>query len=395
MTGWPKLSTRFVALCCLLSTILASTIFASSALAAPTIELTRGSPEPVESIATQLGAVINNGGGSFLTLHVKPTGGADCGANPRADAGESVIGGESISTETNPVNRTRNWTFEAAGNYRVCAWVTKDLSAEEVQAFASATFVVRAPHLALSIAVPAAVLPSQTFQIVTTATAETDRTVWEFVMPNTGGGCPANADAAGRAAGEVEILSYWNVIGGPVTETKNQSLTTPGSYLICAYFQYPSRESAPELNASAQTSVVPPPPPCLVPRFHRGAKLASVEQTIRAAGCSVGKIRYTASNSVGRGGVVALSPATGTRLANGASVNIVASAGRPCIVPSLRPGVTVGHAKHLLAAANCRAAIVHTHSRHVRRGRVVRLGSRARSHLFPLSLVRIVVSLGH
>jgi len=374
--------------------MLVSMILASSALAAPTIELTRGSAEPVESIATQLGAIINNGGGSYLTLHLKPTGGADCGANPRADSGEGVTGTQFISTETNPVNMTRNWTFEAAGSYKVCAWVTKDLSAEEVQAFTEATFVVRAPHLALSIAVPATVFPSQTFQIVTTATAETDRQVWEFVMPNTGGGCPANADAAARSAGEFEILGYWDVIGGPITETKNQSLTTPGSYLLCAYFQYPNRESAPELSASAQTSVVSPPPPCTVPTLHRGAKLLSVERAIRAASCSVGKIRYTASSSVGRGGVVSLSPASGTRLGSGAGVNIVISAGRPCVVPFLKPGATVGHAKHLLARANCGAAIAHTHSHHVRRGRVVRLGSRAHSHLFPLSRVRIVVSLG-
>lgn len=386
-----RLAKRVIGLCCL---VVAGTLsLAATALAAPTLELTRGSVEPVESITTQLGAVITNGGNNYFTLRVKPTGGAGCGANPRADAGEGVLGTEQVTSETNPVKASRNWTFQSAGSYRVCAWVTKDSSAEEVLNFAEATFTVRAPHLALSISVPPTVLPSQTFQVTTTAQAETERQVWEYVMPNTGG-CPANADAASRTSAASEILGYWNVIGGPVAETKNQSLTTPGSYLFCAYFQYPNREAAPELSASAQTSVVLPPPPCVVPGFHRGAHLATVEQSITAASCSVGKVHYAASSSVGRGGVISLNPATGTKLGPGASVDIVVSAGRACVVPSLKAGSSVGRAKKLLAAGNCSAVIVHARSRKVRRGRVIRLGSRANSRLFPLSRVAIVVSTG-
>jgi hypothetical protein len=391
MMTFPK---RIVCPSCLLVAVVASLILVATAVAAPTIELTRGSTEPVESIATQLGAVLGSSGGSYFTMHVKPTGSAGCGANASADSGEGVFGGGFISSSSNPVTETRNWTFQTAGSYKVCAWVTKDYSGVEVEAFAEASFVVRAPHLALSVSAPASVLPSQTFQVTTTAQAETERQVWEYVMPNTGSGCPANANAASRASGESEVLGYWRVIGGPLVETKNQSLTTPGSYLYCAYFQYPSQESTPELSASAQMSVVPPPPPCVVPVFHRGASLASVEQSIRAASCSVGAIHYTAGSSVGRRGVISLSPVTGTKLDYGAAVNVVVSAGRACIVPAVKPGSTVSRVKRLLAAANCAAVIIHTRSRHVRRGRVVRLGSPAHSRLSPLSRVSIVVSTG-
>ncbi len=300
----------------------------ASAYAVPTIELTRGNAEPVESIATQLGAVLGNSGGSYFTLHVKPTGGAGCGANASADSGENVFSGGFISSASNPVTETRNWTFQTAGSYKVCAWVTKDSDGIEVQAFAEASFVVRAPHLALSIGVPASVLPSQTFQVTTTAQAETERQVWEYAMPNTDGGCPANAAAAGSASGANEILGYWNITGGPFAETKNESLSSPGSYLFCAYFEYPNRESPPELSASTQTSVVSPPPPCVVPGLHFGASLASVEQSLLAASCSAGKINYSASSTVRRGGVLALSPGTGTKLPAGTAVSIVVSAGR-------------------------------------------------------------------
>jgi hypothetical protein len=260
--------------------------------------------------------------------------------------------------------------------------------------FAEASFTVRTPHLALSISVPATVLPSQTFQVTTTAQAETERQVWEYVMPNTGG-CPANADAASRASGENEILGYWNVIGGPITETKNQSLTTLGSYLFCAYFQYPNREAVPELSASAQTRVVLPPPPCVVPAFQRGAGLASVEQSITAASCSVGKIHYTASSRVGRGGVISLSPATGTKLGTGAAVDIIVSAGRACIVPAIAAGISLAKAERQITAANCTVgAVSHVHSRRVRRGRVLSLAPRPHTRLSPRAKVRVLVSAG-
>jgi hypothetical protein len=387
-------SRRIAGWCSLLTTLVASLSFASTALAAPTLELTRGSAEPVESIATQLGAVITNGGGRYFWLHVKAAGSAGCGANAIADSGEIVFGGGGVSSSTNPVTESRNWTFQTAGNYKVCAWVTKDPSGTEVEAFAEAALVVRKPNLSLSIAVPAAVLPSQTFQVTTTATAETERKVGEYEMPNTGSGCPANADAASHAPGVSSVLYSWNVIGGPLTETRNQSLAGPGSYLYCAYFEYPRQESPPELSASAQMSVVPPPPPCVVPPIHRGASLASVGALIRAANCSVGAIHYPASSSVARGGVVGLTPASGTKLGNGAAVGILVSAGRFCIVPVVKPGTRIGRAKRLLAAANCGARIAYTHSRRVHKGRVVRLGSRAHSRLYPLSRVPIVVSTG-
>ncbi len=363
------------------------------ALAAPTIELTRGSTEPVESVATQLGGVVNGGGGDYFYLHVKPTGGEGCGANPDADAGESVIT-SFVTTETNPVSFTQNWTFRLAGDYRVCTWVTSG-NTESVLTSAEVTLHVRPPHLALSVSVPASVTIGQTFQVVTTAQAETERSVIVYAIPNTGDGCPANADAARNTSSSRTILNSWNVTGGPLTESRNESLQTPGVYLFCAYVEYPSSESTPELTASAQTSVVAPPPPCVVPGFAFGSALGSVERVVRAASCSVGAIHYAASRSVRRGGVLGLNPRPGARLAAGARVAIDVSAGRPCVVPFVKPGTSLHRAERLLDAADCRAVTVRAHSRHVHRGAVIGLGSRAHSHLSPLARVRVVVSSGH
>jgi len=365
---------------------------AAPAWASPTIELTRGNVEPVESITTQLGSVVKDGGNDYFFLNVKPTGGEGCGANPDADAGEGVIN-SFVTPETNPVSFTQNWTFRLAGNYLVCAWVTTG-NTEEVLTSAQATFHVRQPHLALSISVPATVASNQTFEIATTAQAETERSAWEYVLPNTGDGCPSNAAAAGNASGSRAVLNWWNVTGGPLTESKNESIESPGVYLFCAYFEYPSTESTPELAASAQTTVVEPPPPCVVPGFGFGGALASVEGSLSAASCSVGAIHYSASRSVSPGGVLGLDPGSGTTLAAGAPVAIDVSAGRPCVVPSVNMRANVQRVVRLLGVADCRAVIVHARSRHVRRGAVIGLESRAHSYLFPLTQVRVVVSSG-
>ena len=367
----------------------------STALAspAPTIELTRGTAEPVESITTQLGAIVGNAGEDYLTIHLKPVGGEACGTNVPADHGEGVVS-EFLSTNSNPITISHNWTFQTAGTYRICAWVTTGSAGEDVVAHAEGTITVRIPHLSLSLSVPPSVSPNQTFQVVTTAQTETERQAWEYVMPNTGVGCPANANAAERASGVSTVLYNWAVTGGPFTETKNYSLSSPGSYLFCAYFEYPGRESVPELTANATMTVVEPPPPCVVPKLASGTGLASVEQTIRAADCTVGKIISVASTKVARGGVLSLNPVSGTKLSAGAAVSIVESAGRPCVVPAVKSDSTLAHVEHQLAAADCTATISHLHSRHVRRGRVIGLASRPHTRLSPRAKVRVLVSAG-
>lgn len=376
------------------SAVLAAAIaLPASALGAPTIELTRGNAEPVESITTQLGAVVNNATSEDrFFLHVESSGSAGCAANPDADAGEVVID-DYLTNEQDPATFSQNWTFQLAGSYRVCGWVTTGNS-EEVLQSADTTFSVRQPHLTLSVSAPATVAPHQTFQVVTTAQAETERAAWEYLLPNGGDGCPENASAADNASENHTILSSWNVTGGPLTESSNQTLETPGPYLVCAYFEYPNSESPPELTASAPLTVVAPPPPCVVPTFAFGSPLSSVEDSLHAASCSVGPLHYAASTSVARGRVLALSPVPGTRLGTGAAVAIDVSAGRPCVVPFVRAGTNVGHVERLLAAAHCGFVVVHARSRKVHRGTVVGLGSRAHSHLFPLTRVHIVVSSG-
>jgi hypothetical protein len=352
------------------------------------IELTRGSTEPVESIATQLGANVSGANGDEFWLFLKSTGGEGCAENPAADGGREIIL-EDIS-ETGTAVISRNWSFENAGEYRLCAWLTHEGSSNTVE-HAETTLRVRVPHLAISIAAPPVVSVNQTFQVLTTAQAETERSVYEYTLPNTGDGCPANASAAGSSSGSRSLIEDWNVTGGPFTESKNDSFEGAGVYLVCAYFVYESTGKPPELTASGQFTVTAP---CVVPDFAFGAPLATVEAELRAASCAGGSLHYTISTSVHRGDVVGLNPRPGTSLPTGTRVALDVSAGPPCVVPSVRPGANVHHVEHLLAAAHCGYALAHGHSGRARRGTVVGLGSRGHSHLFPGTKVRIIVSTG-
>lgn len=304
---------------------------ATSAWAAPTVAISVG-PDPTESITTQLG-VTGEGveGANDLEMTVKPTGGEGCGANRSADRGQTVVN----SSESGHRTVTENWTFETAGSYLVCAWLMEFSSGEsKVLATNSATVAVRPPHLSIALGAPPVVRPKQTFQIATTAQAETRRTIYEYIVPNTGRGCAANAQAAAETPGEIHVdfpkqFGDWSLIGGPFTETSNIELQTVGSYLSCAYFEYPNSSTPPEMTALVAFAVVKPPPPCLVPHPTRHTTLGSIERRLLSAHCKIGKVRSASSSHVPRGIVIALSPAPGSHRANGSAVNILVSKGRP------------------------------------------------------------------
>jgi hypothetical protein len=302
--------------------------FTATAIAAK-IVLTVG-PEPVESITTQLGAAVSEAGANAtLWIKLKPSGGEGCAANPNADQGTTIIERDYAPEHAAAYSDEANHTFEMAGSYLVCGWVTELGGPEIVVASTSTSISVRRPHLALSISVPPQVLVGQVFQVATTAQAETARDVSEYLLPDTGDSCAANARAAYAASSADEIFQYWNVTGGPLTRSANESLTGPGTYLICAYFEYPDNESQPELATSATVTAVVPPPPCVVPSFGLKMKLTTVERRIRAGHCVVGKVEYESSKRVVRGAVIRLSPNPGTRLSAQAAVAIVVSTGRP------------------------------------------------------------------
>ncbi|HEV7772516.1 MAG TPA: hypothetical protein VGO48_04400 [Conexibacter sp.] len=292
--------------------------------AAPTLSITVG-PDPVETITTQLGVTgTADSTSNDVQLKVKPAGGPACGANPAADEGSRYI---FSSTHAGPFAQSTNWTPTAAGSYLACAWIVDNTQdGSPVIATASVTVAVRQPHLVLSILAPTLVSPGRTFQIATTAQAEARRSVYVSVVPDTGRGCPANFAAADAVSDETTVVYGWDVTGGPLTDTRNVTLQTARRYIVCAYFHNESSSTPPQATATASLTVASP---CRVPRHAAGASPRTVKRRIVALGCAVGQIRHKHSRRYARGTVIGLNPASGTKHAPGAAVQITVSDGPP------------------------------------------------------------------
>jgi hypothetical protein len=371
------------------------------AVAAPTLALSTGA-DPAESITTQLVATgTASDKQTVLAVTLKPTGGQGCGANYPADAsagGTTIFFGES-DVDEGPFSQSANHTFENSGSYLLCGWLNDQAQAgDPVVATASLIVSVRPPHLSLSVSAPASVAVGQTFQLVTTAQAEVARNIEVLMLPNTGRGCPANASAAASSSGVFSVYfpahgSSWPVVGGPFSEFVNETLKSAGQYLVCGYVQYPSSQSPPEITATASITAVSPPPACIVPALTSVTKLRSAEQSLRASGCTVGKIRHLASRKVRAGYIIGISTAAETHLPSGAAINVSVSTGPPCVVPRVSAGTTLSLAERRLLANHCSVGKLSTaHSRRYYRGRVLRLGARAGQVLASHAPITVVVA---
>jgi hypothetical protein len=280
-------------------------------------------------------------------------------------------------------------TWEPPGPVMFCIWLAK--SETEITAPITELITFRSPKGTISATVnPLTPTPGQQATVTVTGASEAPERVYAKVRPAGGAPCAATYEAD---SGE-NLINGQNVNGSFSTQAETTQ-SKAGQYLICLWMAGSGNETPAIAGPQPETfTVVSPPPPCVVPQLTSGASLASVEQKIHAADCTVGSISSVASTKVARGGVLSLNPASGTKLSAGAAVNIVESGGRPCVVPVVKSGSTLAHVERQLAAASCTTSISHLHSRHVRRGRVIGLASRPHAQLSPLARVLVLVSAG-
>jgi hypothetical protein len=281
-------------------------------------------------------------------------------------------------------------TWRTPGTYVFCIWLAKSGN-EVVQTPITQTITFRSPRGTITGTVdPATPRPGEKATITVTGDSEASEHVYARVhMAGSTGCAPTYQSESG------ENLIEGSSVNGSFSVQATTAQSKAGQYVICLWLAPSGSDTTPIAGPQPETfTVVSPPPPCVVPQLASGYSLGSVEQKIRAAGCTVGSISSVASTKVARGGVLSINPAPGTKLSAGAAVNIVESAGRPCVIPVVKSGSTLVHVEHQLAAADCTASISHLHSRHVRRGRVIGLAARPHARLSPRATVRVLVSAG-
>jgi hypothetical protein len=147
----------------------------------------------------------------------------------------------------------------------------------------------------------------------------------------------AQATVTGKATDNVGVASLTvNGVSTPVAA--DGSFSAPVALSVGANVITVVAADRAGNTAQAQTTVkyVPkaapgkPAPTCMVPKIGRGSTLKAAQKKIRAAGCTVGKIKRARSTTK-RGRVIAISPKGGLVTPLLTKVNVTLSAGRKVV----------------------------------------------------------------
>ncbi len=157
----------------------------------------------------------------------------------------------------------------------------------------------------------------------------------------------------------------------------------------------PSATAAGQASSSALAHLAEAAPssPCVVPEVF-SVELASAEEMVVAAGCTVGSVTYVGSRSVREGSVVSAQAAVGTSLPHGYQLALAVSAGPPCTVPRIGTARTLARITARLKAANCTVGKIHRVHSARRRGAVIKLSATPGRLLPPKAAVQVYLSSG-
>lgn len=330
----------------------------------------------------------------------RPAGGIPCAPTAVTDPGEWFDGfgsengdlGDEQGPVVEPVTpfKFQNaFSWSRPGNYMFCIWIAS--WANEIVSPITQDITFRYPRGTISATV-APIAPNVNENATVTVTGNSEATEHIYAKIHEAG---ATTCAPTYQSDSGEELIEGTSVNGSFSVQATTMQSKAGQYVICLWLGSSASETSPIAGPQPETfTVVSPPAPCVVPKLASGASLAGVEQEIRAADCTVGSISSVASTKVARGGVLSLNPASGATLSPGAAVNIVESAGRPCVIPAVKSGSTLARVEHQLAAADCAVSVGYVHSRRIRRGQVIGLASRPHTRLSPRARVRVIVSSG-
>jgi hypothetical protein len=283
---------------------------AAAATAGLTVTTSAGLSDPAAGVPRVFTLKGTADAPGHVYVSYRAPGGAACAPSASSDSGRSIgsFYGASVDRAFS-FSEARSWN--PAGTFAFCIWLARSENAIAVPITQTLTF--RPPLGTISAIVnPLTPAVNEATAITVYGQSEAPARAYAKIRPGDGP-CAVSFDAdAGRA-----LLS-----GDPVN----------GSFsLATATKQSNDGAYAPQLQ---RVYVLGPPrpvgrqPPCLVPGVTRRIRLTTMKSRIRAANCTVGKVRYIRSRTVPRRVIVRLSSRAGSKLQTGSPVTIYVSTGR-------------------------------------------------------------------
>jgi hypothetical protein len=266
----------------LIGTLVCCSIAAGTAQADDTISVTFGA-DPTEEVPLPITLAWSSATASVRAyVTVKPAGGLGCAPNYAADEpNSSDVIDNAGGTPTGSASENR--TFGEPGTFTLCGYLQSSSDGAVLRATGPVALTVRSANAAVALVVPARVDPGQTFAITANVTAELRRGLFVTVKPAGGRGCEPNYAADDPISSDA---IYNAAVQGSASVSENITASqTAGNYLLCAYVQEGSGDTAPEGMASAQFAVGPDP--CKAAR----SALAAAKRKLKSAEASITRNR--------------------------------------------------------------------------------------------------------
>jgi len=308
--------------------MIAALVIADQAMAATasvTVTTSGGLSDPAAGVPRvfTLRGIADRPGRVYVSY--RGTGGADCAPTAASDSGRSIGSFYGASVDgTFSFSETRTWS--PPGAFAFCIWIARSESSIAVPI--AQTMVFRPPVGTIS-AMVSPLTPAVNEATAILVHGQSEAPARAYARIRHGGDCAPSFDADSG-----KVLLSGDPVNGAFQLQAATKQSSAGTYALCLWLALSGADGNPLAAQLQRVHVLGPPrsqgkqAPCLVPGVTRRIRLVTMKSRIRAANCTVGKVRYIRSRKVPRRVIVRLSSRAGSKLQTGSPITIYVSTGR-------------------------------------------------------------------
>ena len=303
---------------------LAVTDQARAATASIVVTTSSGLSDPAAGVPRVFTLRGTSDGPGRVYVSYRGTGGAACAPSASSDSGRSVGSFYGASVD-GPFSFSEARTWNPSGPVQFCVWIARSEAAIAVPFTQTLTF--RPPAGSIG-AMVNPLTPAVDEATSITVFGQSEAPARAYARIRLGGGCAASFDGdTGR------VLLSGDSVNGSFSLQATMTQAGAGAYALCLWLAASGADASPIAAQLLRVHVLAPPraqgkqPPCLVPGVTRRIRLVTMKSRIRAANCTVGKVRYIRSRRVPRRVIVRLSSRAGSKLQAGSPIAIYVSTG--------------------------------------------------------------------